>query len=124
MSINTLDGSKFTGQVIGVYNERPFMWHPKNRDTLALFKCNYPQLGLDTFNTFPISSNNAIFTLNTDEISAIQIVQPPENITTYIEYLRNQDITLKHQTVKVINNILGFWDFFYIFVLFILVCVL
>ena len=79
---------------------------------------------MDTFNTFPISSNNAIFTLNTDEISAIQIVQPPENATTYVEYLRNQDITLKHQTVKVINNILGFWDFFYIFVLFILVCVL
>ena len=45
MSIDYVDGRTVTGEVIGVYNERVFMWHPRNRDTLALFKCNRPDQG-------------------------------------------------------------------------------
>ena len=45
VSINYVDGRTVTGEVIGVYNERVFMWHPRNRDTLALFKCNRPDQG-------------------------------------------------------------------------------
>ena len=101
MSINTLDGATFTGQVIGVYNERPFMWHPKNRDTLAIFKCNHPELGLDSFTTFPTPSKNGIFTLNSDEIVAIQIIQQKSNDTNYVEYLRRHNIFIQHQTVMV-----------------------
>ena len=89
--------------MIGVYNERVFMWHPRNRDTLAIFRCNNPNKGFDSFITDP-TSNNAVWTLNSDELSAIQIVQPPSDATTYVEYLRAHDIAIQHQTVEVNNR--------------------
>lgn len=101
VSIELSDGSKVNGQVIGVYNERPFMWHPRNRDTLALFKCRQPNLSLDSFKTSPLS-DNAVFTINTDEILAIQLVKPPEDATSYVNYLRDHDITIQQQPVKVL----------------------
>ena len=55
VNVELSDGSNVTGEVIGVYNERPFMWHPKNRDTLALFKCTNPKLDLNSFSNFPES---------------------------------------------------------------------
>lgn len=100
MSIDYVDGRTVTGEVIGVYNERVFMWHPRNRDTLALFKCNRPDQGLDSFTTDP-NSDNAVFTLNSDEISTITMVPPASDATTYVEYLRSHDITLQHQTIQV-----------------------
>ena len=78
------------------------MWHPKNRDTLAIFKCKHPHLGLDSFQTSPLS-DNAVFTINTDEILAIQVVKPPIDATTYIHYLRDHDISIQLQPVKVIT---------------------
>ena len=100
VSIDYVDGRTVTGEVIGVYNERVFMWHPRNRDTLALFKCNRPDQGLDSFTTDP-NSDNAVFTLNSDEISTITMVPPASDATTYVEYLRSHDITLQHQTIQV-----------------------
>ena len=94
------DRTRVAGQVIGVYNERPFMWHPRNRDTLALFKCSKPHLGLDSFETSPLSAN-AVFTINTDEILAIQVVRPPTlDAATYVNYLRDHDITIQRQPVE------------------------
>ena len=77
------------------------MWHPKNRDTLSIFKCSNPDLGLDSFTTFPTPSKNGVFTLNSDEIIAIQIIKQTSNDTNYVEYLRKHDIVIQHQTVKV-----------------------
>ena len=59
--------------------------------------------GLDSFTTDP-NSDNAVFTLNSDEISTITMVPPPpasDAATTYVEYLRSHDITLQHQTIEV-----------------------
>jgi hypothetical protein len=70
------DGSRVNGQVIGVYNERPFMWHPLDQDTIALFKCEAPELGLDSFKTSHSGDSNAVFTINTNEILAIQVDRP------------------------------------------------
>lgn len=100
MSIQLSDGSRVIGQVIGVYNERPFMWHPKNRDTLAIFKCGAPDLGLDSFKTSPLSEN-AVFTIDTDEILAIEVVSRPQEstATTYMQYLRDHEIAIHHQTI-------------------------
>ena len=56
--------------------------------------------GLDSFTTDP-NSDNAVFTLNSDEISTITMVQPASDATTYVEYLRSHDITLQHQTIQV-----------------------
>ena len=55
VNVKLADGSNVTGEVIGVYNERPFMWNPKNRDTLAMFKCTNPQLDLHSFSNNPES---------------------------------------------------------------------
>ena len=55
VNVKLADGSNVTGEVIGVYNERPFMWNPKNRDTLAMFKCTNPKLDLHSFSTNPES---------------------------------------------------------------------
>ena len=100
MSVELFDGSKVDGEVIGVYNERPFMWHPHNRDTLALFKCLHPGKHPDSFSTYPLSSN-AVFTINSDEILAIQIVRPPPDVATYVNYLRHHDITIQHHPLGV-----------------------
>ena len=56
--------------------------------------------GLDSFTTYP-NSDNAVFTLNSDEISTITMVPPASDATTYVEYLRSHDITLQHQTIQV-----------------------
>ena len=40
MQIELKDGRFIDGEVIGVYNERVFMWHPKDSDTIAIFRCN------------------------------------------------------------------------------------
>lgn len=55
VNVKLADGSNVTGEVIGVYNERPFMWNPKNRDTLAMFKCTNPKLDLHSFSNNPES---------------------------------------------------------------------
>ena len=77
------------------------MRHPKNRDTLTLFKCPSPELGLESFTAFPAATKNSIFTLNSDEISAIEIILPPHGSISYEEYLRKHNIIIKHQTIKV-----------------------
>ena len=100
MSIETEDHSKLTGQVIGVYNERPFMWNPKDRDTIAIFKCKQPDLNLDSFTTFPVT-DNAVFTLNTDEITSIKVVEPLGNVITYEDYLQRHGVLIHHQIIKV-----------------------
>ena len=101
VSIDLLDGLSHSGQVIGVYNERPFMWEPRNRDTLTLFNCTNPELGLESFTAFPTATLNKIFSVNSDEISAIKIILPPEGSISYVEYLRQHDVIIKHQIVKV-----------------------
>ena len=76
MSVDLSDGSKVNGQVIGVYNERPFMWHPKDRDTLALFRCDHPGLDLDSFGTNPSSecfSNDPFFCYRIVSMSYLQV---------------------------------------------------
>ena len=100
MSIETKDDSRLTGQVIGVYNERPFMWNPKDRDTIAIFKCKQPDLNLDSFTTFPVA-DNAVFTLNTDEITSIKVVKPHYNINAYEDYLQRHGVLIHHQIIKV-----------------------
>ena len=77
------------------------MWEPRNRDTLTLFNCTNPELGLESFTAFPSATINKIFSLNTDEISAIEIILPPDGSISYEEYLRQHDIFIDHQTVKV-----------------------
>ena len=72
------------------------MWNPKDRDTLALFKCKQPDLGLESFTTFPVS-DNSLFTLNTDEIESIKVVERQDNIITYEEYLQRHGVLIHHQ---------------------------
>lgn len=55
VNVKLAKGSNVTGEVIGVYNERPFMWNSKNRDTLAMFKCTNPKLDLHSLSTNPES---------------------------------------------------------------------
>ena len=81
------------------------MWHSKNRDTLSIFKCTHPDLGLDSFTTFPPPSNNVVFTLNSDEITTIQIIKPPSDVINYAEYMRKHDAVIQHQTVKVCDGL-------------------
>ena len=115
MSIETKDHSKLTGQVIGVYNERPFMWNPKDRDTIALFKCKQPDMSLDSFTTFPVS-DNSVFTLNTDEITSIKVVEPlDDDVITYEEYMQRHGVLIHHQIIKVICLSLGLPKYRFIF---------
>ena len=66
------------GEVVGVYNERPFMWHPKDRDTLALARIDEPEQGLESFSNEMRGTGNAIFTLNTDQMEKITVVERPK----------------------------------------------
>jgi len=100
VSVTLLDGSQVDGQVIGVYNERPFMWHPVPRDTFAIFQCGQPNRGPDSFSTNYINSANAVFTLHTDEILTIKVVRPPPDATTYTDYLRAHDVTIHRQPIE------------------------
>ena len=100
VTVQLSDGSNVTGEVIGAYNERPFMWHPKNRDTLALFKCANPNQDLHSFSTNPRNAN-AVWTINTDEIVSILILKSPLGVTKYSEYLRKYDVVINHQPIWV-----------------------
>ena len=100
VTVHLSDGSNVTGEVIGAYNERPFMWHPKNRDTLALFKCTNPNLDLHSFSTNPRNAN-AVWTITSDEIVSILILKSPLGVTKYSEYLRKYDVVINHQPIWV-----------------------
>lgn len=94
------DGSRVKGEVVGVYNERPFMWHPIDRDTLSLFKCTDPALGPESFAT-SFDSPNAVFTVSTETIQSIKIVPLKEaNSISYRQYMRNHKLTINKQPIE------------------------
>ena len=76
------------------------MWNPKDRDTIALFKCKQPDLSLDSFTTFPVS-DNSVFTLNTDEITSFKVVEPHDGAIAYEDYLQRHGVLIHHQIIKV-----------------------
>ena len=48
------------------------------------------------------TGGNAVWSVNTDEIVSIQIVEPPPNATSYRHYLRDHDVTIHHQPIQVL----------------------
>ena len=63
-----------------------------------------PNEGLDSFTTNR-NSPNAVFTVSSNEILSITVVQPPSDATSYVAYLRAHDIAIHHQTIEVIVKI-------------------
>ncbi len=100
MEIQLKNGSEFSGEVVGVYNHRPFIWNPSDQDTIAIVKLDAPEQDLDSF-TNSANSFNAIFTLNMEDVASIKIVRPRKSSTTFKKYLRQQNVTLKHSTIQV-----------------------
>ena len=44
--IELTDGAVVEGEIVAVVNERPFMWNPMERDTIAVFKLGDELLGI------------------------------------------------------------------------------
>ena len=44
--IKLTDGAVVEGEIVAVVNERPFMWNPMERDTIAVFKLGDELLGI------------------------------------------------------------------------------
>ena len=47
--VELVSGEVHAGQVIGVYNEEHFMWHPSPLSTIALFSCLDSTVSLGDF---------------------------------------------------------------------------
>ena len=92
-------GEVVSGEVVSVINERPFMWSPRDRDTLSIIRIGDPNSGLESFD-YEHESVNAIFSVNTDEIVSIHVVEPPVGQIAYANYMRSQRITIHSQPMQ------------------------
>ena len=59
-----------------------------------------PNEELNSFST-DFEAQNAIFTINADELISLNVVEPPSDATTYVNYLRSNEIVIHHQTIEV-----------------------
>ena len=59
-----------------------------------------PNEELNSFST-DFEAPNAIFTINADELISLNVVEPPSDATTYVNYLRSNEIVIHHQLIEV-----------------------
>ena len=59
-----------------------------------------PKEELNSFST-DFEAPNAIFTINADELISLNVVEPPSDATTYVNYLRSNEIVIHHQLIEV-----------------------
>jgi hypothetical protein len=71
------DGTVVKGECVGAYNERVFMWSPEERDTISIVRIGSAEADMDTF-TNEFDGFNSAFTLTSDDILEISVVDKPE----------------------------------------------
>lgn len=109
VTVSLLSGESYQGQVIGVYNEAKFMWHPTNYSTIAVFVCKDKTVPLEDFSVHP-GSDSAIFTLSSGDISSILVLRHSPTWQDYREYMRGQGHVLEVPPVEGEIYILTGWD--------------
>jgi hypothetical protein len=74
----TLNNSTIVeGECVGAYNERVFMWSPEERDTISIVRIGSAEADMETF-TNKFHGINSAFTLTSDIILEISVVDKPE----------------------------------------------
>ena len=74
--------------------------HEKKNIFFSLLHDFSPNEELNSFST-DFEAPNAIFTKNADEIISLNVVEPPSDATTYVNYLRSNEIVIHHQLIEV-----------------------
>ena len=99
VDVTLVSGEIVSGEVVSVINERPFMWNPRERDTLSIIRIGDPNGDLDSFG-YEHDGVNAIFSVNTDEIASVAVVEPQVGQVTYENYMRSQRVTVHSQPME------------------------
>jgi len=108
-NIQTTSGDSFTGQIIGVYDEVDFMWHPTKFSRVSIFTLSDATLPLSDFSVTP-GDNPAIFDLSTATIETIFIEEQPEDLVDYKFYMREHGHVFHNTPVEGEIWISSAWD--------------
>lgn len=98
----------FTGQIVGVYNEDKFMWHPTEFSTITVFTCSDSLIPLNSFSVEP-GQDPAIFTLSSRDILSIEVMAQPRGLVEYREYMRGHGYTYHIVPLEVETYIAEAW---------------
>jgi len=108
VNVETRNGETYTGQIIGIYNEKKFMWHPTEFSTIALFACSDSAIPLSDFSVMA-GGDPAIFSVSSADIVSILVVKQPNTLVDYKEYMRAHDYVLQKVPVEGEVYILEDW---------------
>jgi len=111
--VTAVGGVTYTGQVVGVYNEALFFWNPTIHSTISIFTSTNSKATLNDFSTTP-GDDPAIFSLNSIDISTIEIVWQPAGYVEYNDYMRTNGHVFTQPPVDGETWISRGWDAYHL----------